>query len=139
VIAYVDSSVLLRFVLLEEHPLREWPLITQRISSVLLHIECRRRVDRARLTTRNEHTMAGYRNLLFEKLEGVDLFTVTNEIIAYASQAYPLAIRSLDAIHLATALDWQQRNKQDLAFATHDGGLASAARAVGFRVLGAPK
>jgi len=82
--------------------------------------------------------MARYRNLLFEKLERVELASVTDEIVAYASRAYPLAIRSLDAIHLTTALDWQERNKQDLAFATHDGGLAAAARAVGFRVFGAP-
>jgi len=80
--------------------------------------------------------VARYRHLLFEKLESVDLFRVTDEILAYASQAYPFAMRSLDAIHLATALDWQQRNKQDLTFATHDDGLAKAARMVGFRVLG---
>src|ERR1043166_28833 len=53
VIAYVDSSVLLRFVLLEEDPLREWPLITQAISSVLLHLECRRRLDKKTHTRPN--------------------------------------------------------------------------------------
>ena len=70
---------------------------------------------------------------MFERIEFID---VTDNLIAVASQPLPFAIRSLDAIHLATALDWKQRNHQDLTFATHDRRLASAAHQVGFDVLG---
>jgi predicted nucleic acid-binding protein len=42
-----------------------------------------------------------------------------------------------DAIHLATAL-LVRPAFEDLALATHDRELATAARAVGFRVHGAP-
>ncbi len=39
-------------------------------------------------------------------------------------------------MHLATALVWRDRTQQDLIMATHDGGLAIAARAYGIGVLG---
>ena len=42
-----------------------------------------------------------------------------------------------DAIHLATALAWQERESVDLTMATHDLALATAARASGMRVVGA--
>ena len=42
-----------------------------------------------------------------------------------------------DAIHLATAC-LLRPHAEDLYFATHDGELATAARAVGFKVLGGP-
>jgi hypothetical protein len=42
----------------------------------------------------------------------------------------------LDALHLATALVWRDRMRQELVMATHDGGLAIATRAFGIQVLG---
>jgi predicted nucleic acid-binding protein len=134
---YVDSSVVLRIVLGEARPLAEWRLITRATSSVLLHVECRRRTDLLRLTQRNLQKVSRSRSILFDALELIELVDLKDEIVAVASQAFPFAIRSLDAIHLATALDWQAHRNQDLFFATHDDQLAKAARRVGFDVLGA--
>jgi hypothetical protein len=58
-------------------------------------------------------------------------------ILARASEPFPTALGSLDAIHLATALVWRDRMQQPLRVATHDGELALAARSFGFDVLGA--
>ena len=85
---------------------------------------------------RDAKVVARYRNLFLDLVENLDFLTVTSEVIAFAAQPYPFVVRTLDAIHLGTALDWRRRYGQDLAFATHDGQLANAARGVGFQVLG---
>ena len=45
-------------------------------------------------------------------------------------------LRTLDAIHLATALAWREARHPGLIVATHDPQLALAARACGFEVVG---
>lgn len=50
------------------------------------------------------------------------------------------AVGTLDAIHLATAMHYQELQSPDeppIRFATHDLALARAARAMGLRVIGA--
>lgn len=47
-----------------------------------------------------------------------------------------MSLGTLDAIHLATALLWRERESADILMATHDGALAVAARASGLRVVG---
>lgn len=44
--AYVDTSVLLRIVLEEPDPLREWSEIQIGLTSALLRVECCRTLDR---------------------------------------------------------------------------------------------
>ena len=45
-IAYVDSSVLLRVVLFQPDRLPEWPTIEQAVTSALTEVECLRTLDR---------------------------------------------------------------------------------------------
>jgi len=52
------------------------------------------------------------------------------------SQPLPVALGTLDAIHLATALLWREQSAARLVMATHDAALGLAARSVGFRVVG---
>ena len=58
-------------------------------------------------------------------------------VLERAAEPFPTLLGSLDAIHLATA-SVVRAHVADLCFATHDGKLATAARALGFTVLGAP-
>ena len=134
--AYIDSSVVLRIVFGEERPLAEWHLVRRAISSVLLHVECRRAVDRERITSRHFEQVALYRDALMQTFETFEFIDVTDDVISLAAQAMPIVIRTLDAIHLATALDWQRRERKDFVFMTHDTQLADAARRAGFDVLG---
>ena len=46
------------------------------------------------------------------------------------------ALKTLDAIHLASAILWQQQEEVDILFLTHDEQLAKGALAMGFKVLG---
>jgi hypothetical protein len=49
----------------------------------------------------------------------------------------PTAVKTLDAIHLASALLLRERRTPALVFATHDPQQLRAARALGFEYLGA--
>lgn len=72
---------------------------------------------------------------MLETLDGFDLVALDTPILQRAAEPFPTLLRSLDAIHLATALGLRERS-EDLHFATHDAELASAARAVGLPVEG---
>ena len=54
-----------------------------------------------------------------------------------ASEPFPVPLGTLDALHLATALVWQDRVRQPIVMATHDRNLALAGRSFGIEVLGA--
>jgi hypothetical protein len=46
------------------------------------------------------------------------------------------AVRTLDGLHLASALLYRESRREDLVFATHDRRQATAALALGFEVVG---
>lgn len=135
---YVDSSVLLRVVLGEPHRLRIWRRIDQAVSSELIRLECLRTIDRARLRLRLEdEVVAEQRAAVLEALDGFGLVPIGPRILERAAEPFPTMLGSLDAIHLATAL-LVRDEFEEMSLATHDDELALAARAVGFRVHGAP-
>lgn len=139
-IAYLDSSALLRLVLREQESLEldELTSCESIISSELLAVESLRTIDRLRLQGALSTEEATSRfSVVRDWLEAVDLVLIQRPILARASEPFPTALGTLDALHLATALVWRDRMKQDLVMATHDGGLALAARAFGIDVVGA--
>ena len=136
---YVDSSVLLRVVLGEPGRLRIWPRITAPVASELIRLECLRTIDRARIHLRLEdEDVADRRAATLEAIETLSLIPIGPRILERATEPFPTMLGSLDAIHLASAL-MVQDGFEDLSLATHDQELAVAARAVGFRVHGAPR
>jgi hypothetical protein len=46
------------------------------------------------------------------------------------------AVKTLDALHLASALLFRERREVSMIFATHDAQQATAARALGFVCIG---
>lgn len=135
---YVDSSVLLRVVLGESGRLRIWPKIDGAVASELIVLECLRTIDRARIRLRLEDDdVAGRREAVFEAVEAFSLVPIEPPVLERAAEPFPTMLGSLDAIHLASALLVRDRF-EDLSFATHDDELAIGARALGFRVHGAP-
>jgi predicted nucleic acid-binding protein len=138
VIAYVDSSVLLRKVLHQPGALKEWSTVTTGVVSALAETECLRTLDRLRLRVGlSDADLARRRQAVFRALESMEVMEVTAAVLARASQPLPTELGTLDAIHLATALLWREHHAaSDLVMATHDSALATAARASGFAVLG---
>lgn len=135
--AYVDTSVLLRIVLGEPHPLRQWRTIDLAISSELIRIEALRTIDRARIRLGLAETeLAERRGDVLEALSAFHVARLDQTVLERAAEPFPTLLGTLDAIHLATAV-LARLEHEDLVFATHDGELATAARSLGFRVVGA--
>lgn len=125
---YLDSSALVKLVLPETESaallesLKDWPV---RVSSELARVEVMRAARRA-----SEGPIAERR--AEEILAGLHLLKIDSEILSHASRLGPPTLRSLDAIHLASALSLGD----DLgAIAVYDTGLATAAGASGLQVL----
>jgi uncharacterized protein len=136
VIVYIDSSILLRFVLGEPERLKEWGKIRKAISSELIRVECLRTIDRARIRFGlPPDEVAARRANALARLEAFDIIRIDRNVLERAAAPFSTLIRSLDAIHVASAL-MARRSHPTLAFATHDAQLAACVRAEGFRVLG---
>lgn len=137
-IVYVDTSVLLRLALGEPDPLPAWASAERAIASELARVEALRTIDRARINHQLADTLVAERRAgVLMLLDGLDLVSLNAAILSRSAEPFPTALGTLDAIHLSTALLARDEHP-DLVFATHDLALATAARAVGFRVLGAP-
>lgn len=136
-IAYLDSSAVLRIVLGQPNALKEWRGITRGVASALVEVECVRTLDRLRLAQGlPDEAIAVRREAVFTIMEACEVVELTRPILARASHPLPTVLGTLDALHLATALAWKDYSGTDLMMATHDEALAMAARAVGFRVIG---
>lgn len=104
---------------LRRYPVRRRPLVASALA--------RTEVSRALLPLGSEAVRRGR-----EVLTRVDLLRVNDRILDAAGLLEPLEVRSLDAIHLASA---EQLGAALCAFATYDERLASAAADRGIRVV----
>jgi predicted nucleic acid-binding protein len=137
VIAYLDTSALLRLVLREPGALEELRSCEAFVSSELLAVESLRTIDRLRLQgALSTEEAASRRETAMGWLEAVDLVLLQRPILARASEPFPTSLGTLDALHLSTALVWQDRMRQRLVMATHDRDLALAARSFGIEIRG---
>jgi predicted nucleic acid-binding protein len=137
VIAYLDTSALLRHVLGEREALADLRSSEAMVSSELLVVESLRTIDRLRLQGAfSAEEAASRRAVVSHWLEAVDLVLLQRPILARASEPFPTPLGTLDALHLATALVWQDRMRQTLVMATHDRDLGLAARSFGLEVRG---
>lgn len=118
-IAYLDLSVLLRVVLRQSNALAQWPALERGIGSALVEVECLRTLDRLRLAEGlADEEIAIRREAIFRIVEAMDIVELTRPVLARAAQPLPTALRTLDAIHLPTALLWRERTGTDLVMAT---------------------
>ena len=136
-IAYIDTSVLLRIVLREAGALGDLRTYDGLVSSELISVESARTIDRLRIhgaLTLEES--AERMNAVHEWVEALDLVLLRPPVLSRASDPMPLPIGTLDAIHLATALIWRERMGPLPEMATHDTALGAAAPAFGFDIRG---
>jgi predicted nucleic acid-binding protein len=137
VIAYVDSSVILRVVLGQGERLAEWNRITKGVVSRLAEVECMRTIDRLRIAgTLTIEESALRRETVYNVLDALDIVEITRPVLHRAAQPMAAPLGSLDAIHLATAELSRETRDQEILFATHDRALGLGARANGFKVVG---
>lgn len=127
VTAYVDSSALLKLAVREPETAALVAHLAARdglVASRLAVLECRRvarRVSHVRLLQTMDHV-----------LDAIYLLDITQAILDEAAMADPPLLRSLDAIHLATALSIGDAQVEVI---TYDTRFAAAARANGLTVV----
>ena len=128
-LAYVDSSALLKLALHEpEESALESDFAGREglVSSALLALECRRAARR--------HPDPQAEGIVNDLLTSVYLIDVTPGILDHGARVDPPRLRSLDAIHLATALSIDSQDLEGGA-RVQDDRLAEAAAANGLRVV----
>lgn len=136
-IGFVDSSVVLRLVLGQPRPLREWPEIRRGLACALIEVECLRTIDRIRLLGQLDVRAAAERSEAVHRILGeLEVIALTPALLRRAAQPLAVPLGSLDSIHLAAAELWREVNGGEVVMLTHDDELALAARASGFSVAG---
>ncbi len=127
-VLYLDSSALVKLVMHEKETtdllgvLADWP---ERASSAVARVELLR-------ATRRIRAGAATRRRAEEVLKRVALVAVDEPVLSSAAGVDPPVLRTLDAIHLATAMSLGDELG---AVTTYDGRLGAAAREAGIQIL----
>lgn len=135
--AYLDASVVLRFVLEQPGRLRGLDRFDSLVTCSLTQTECLRSVDNARLRAgMPQEEFVARRRAVHVKLRGIERIVVDRRVLGRAEDVLPAIVGTLDAIHLAAALAWRDRRDADLVLATHDRQLGHVAGMFGLEVIG---
>ena len=135
-IVYVDTSVVLRVLFKEPNPVNLWGKWEKAYSSELCRVEALRTVDRLRLTgDLSDGEVADLIRDIRIVHETLTVYSLSSSILQRAGETFPTVVGTLDAIHLATVLALREIESIDFLL-THDVQLGTAARSLGFSVLG---
>jgi hypothetical protein len=137
VVAYLDSSVVLRHILRGEKAIAQALACDRVVSSELVEIECRRVIQRCRLQGElDDAGLAEASSRLDSVLAGMSLVALSHDVKRRAMGAFPVSVKTLDALHLASALVVAEKlDEETLLVFSHDAGMNRCARVLGF---GAP-
>ena len=120
-IAYIDSSVLLRVALRQGNALTQWARVERGVSSALILTESIRTLDRARLRANlSDPEIARRRATILALIDSLELVEVDSVVLHRAAQPMPTEQGTLDAIHLASALLWKDATGIEPVIATPD-------------------
>ena len=123
---YLDSSVLLASVFREPRSPRVTLWDEELTSSRLLGYEVWTRL--------NAYGLAfSHGNRASARLYRVNLVELSERVLTRALEPFPVALRTLDALHLAT-MDFLGRRGEEIELASYDNRLLSAARALAIPV-----
>lgn len=136
-IVYLDTSAVLRVLLAQPDPLPDFGRWQEAYASEILGVEVRRVLDRLRLESALDDAGLAAAQQTTHRIERtIRRVRLTRPVLRRAALPMPTVVKTLDAIHLATALLLEERRGLDLTFATHDEQQATAARALGFESIG---
>jgi len=138
-IAYFDSSVLLTILFNEERydaARYMWETSDFWLSSFLLRIE-------TNISLRRTHKLSEHKaddSLLFQKMNELNAMLkeihckpIDDSIEKIIAQNKELdGCKSLDAIHIATALFFKKNSRQDIVFCSFDKNMLAVAKELGF-------
>lgn len=124
---YLDTSVALAHLLAEDHRPTASLWGEQLVSSRLLQFEIWTRVNGLGMT-------ASHGEAVRALISRVSFVEMTSTAMERALEPFPVPVRTLDAIHLAS-LDFLSRSGQRIRLASYDARLLRAARALRFEIL----
>ncbi|HXH84399.1 MAG TPA: PIN domain-containing protein [Candidatus Tectomicrobia bacterium] len=125
---YLDASVALAQLFAEDRQPPEDLWREPIAASRLLQYEVWNRVHARRLEPIHGH-------LVRELLDGVAYVELTPLVLARALEPFPVPVRTLDALHLAT-IEFLRGQGQTIELVSYDGRLLAAARALGIPTRG---
>lgn len=135
---YLDTSTVLRVVLGQGRPISVWGRWERAYVSELLGVEARRAIDRLRLEAALDDEGVAAAQQSLRLVEGrLGRIPLSRAVLQRAALPMATAVRTLDAIHLASALLLRERRAATLTFVTHDARQATAARALGLECVAA--
>lgn len=123
---YLDTSVALAALFGEPLQPPQWLWREPLIASRLLAVELMVRMHARGL---GGVALEASRRLL----DGVALVGLEERVLARALQPFPIALRTLDALHLST-IEFLRGEGQDITLATYDHRLGTAARALSIAI-----
>jgi len=126
---YLDTSTVLCVLLRQPKRLAVWAGWERAYASELLHVEACRVIDRLRLEgVLDDHGIADAHEDLVRIESVIANVPLSRSVVERASLPMATVVKSLDALHLASAMLLRERLRITLVFATHDPQQARAAR-----------
>jgi hypothetical protein len=126
--------VALRHILKGEAVIAQALACDRVVSSELIEIECRRVLHRYRMQGElDDEGMAEASERLDAVLAGLSLIALSRSVKRRAMGAFPVSVKTLDALHLASALVLAEKlGDEHVLLFSHDESMNRCARILGF-------
>ncbi|XDD45297.1 PIN domain-containing protein [Leptospira sp. WS39.C2] len=141
-IVYIDSSILLSIIFQEEslpNSIEIWKKSKLRVSSILLEAECKISIKRTYLHNKKKVSPTwkdSKLNELQKLIDEISLKNIDSSTIENIDKEETLAgCRTLDALHLATALEFQNEIGEDFYIFSYDKDFNKVATELGLNTL----
>jgi hypothetical protein len=125
-VIYLDSSVVLAQIFAEDRSLPDTLGEGSFVSSRLLEYEVWNRIHARGLTDSN----GGEAGAFLDRVSFIDL---APNVLARSLEPFPVAVRTLDGLHLAT-IEFLRARGEDVELASYDRRLIAGARALGIAI-----
>ncbi len=134
-IAYTDSSIVLPQITRTSTLSVPWQAYESVCTSQILSVELRRTCYRMHLDhVMDDEALAAAITRIARFEAAIDLVEIDVAVLERAAQPMPTALKTLDALHVATAWLYRERISRDLVFLTADRQQAMAVRVLGLEV-----
>jgi len=130
---YLDSTLVICQLVGSKKPWAGWGNWTAAYASTLMRTECYRTANLLRLSGKLDDAQRARLGSWIERVcESVTLVPITDNVLHRAADAFPTAVGTTQAIHLATLLELQSAHGITCLLATADEDLLRAAESMGF-------
>ena len=130
---YLDSTFVIRHLLGVGKSASFWGKWDRAYASTLMRTECFRAADRLRLDGKLDDVGRARLGSWIETVcETITQVPVTDTVMRRAADAFPVAVGTLQAIHLATLQELEAVHGVRCDIASADEGFVQAAKALGF-------